>query len=318
MTVLADAAQLAPAATDTVQSVAELRARGLSDGTINRRCRPDGPWRRLLPGIVLLAPGEPTRRQMQQALVRYLGPEAVITGVDALGAHGLELARPTTVHVLVPPGRRMVSPTFALVERTSRLPDPLVVDGIPYAPATRAALDAARREKDVARLRDLLSLPVYYGLATSAGLRDELDAGSQRGSSAVRTELKAIERECDTYIHGWARTLLRNGPLPPPRWDVTICDRRGKAIGTVDAWWDEVGMGWQFNPPGRAHLGHLALSAAGVVMVRTEPDMLRTDRTRVLRELVRSFHLATRCERPPVQCLDALHGSPPARSKATA
>lgn len=305
MTALADAARLTPAATDKVLTCAELRAQGISDGKINRRCRPDGPWRRLLPGVVLLAPSVPTRRQMLRALVLYLGAGAVVTGVDALGAHGLELARPPAIHMLVSPSRRMLSPTFALLERTSRLPDPVLVDGIPFAPATRAALDAARREKEVARLRDLLSLPVYYGLSTCAELRRELDAGNQRGSAAVRTELKAIERDRDTYVHGWARTLLRQGPLPPPRWDVTVCDRRGRAIGTVDAWWDEVGLGWQFHPPGGAHLGHLALSAAGVVVVRTEPDALRTDRSRVLAELVRAFELAARCERSPVQCIDA-------------
>lgn len=303
MTALADAARLTTAATDTVLTAAELRARGVSDGMIARRCRPGGPWRRLLPGVVLLAPGEPTRRQLLHALVRYLGPDAVVTGVDALSAQGLELSRATTAHVLVPAGRRMLTPTFAVLERSGRLPDPVVVDDIPFAPATRAALDAARREPEEGRLRDLLSLPVYYGLSTCSDLRAELDAGNQRGTAAVRRELRAIERDRDTYVHGWARTLLRHGPLPPPRWDVTVCDRRGKPIGTVDAWWDEVGMGWQFHPPGRPQLGHLALTAAGVVLVRTDPDALCTDRRAVLAELVGAFRTASERVRPAVQCM---------------
>lgn len=303
MTTLADAAQLAPAANDNVLTTAELRAHGMSDGTIARRCRPGGPWRRLLPGVVLLGTGEPTRRQLVRALARYLGREAVVTGGDALFAHGLSLPRSPAVHVLVPKGRRMLSPTFALVERTTRPPDPVIVDGMSFAPATRAALDAARREPDPARLRDLLSLPIYYGLTTGTELRTELDAGSQRGSAAVRSALRSLEHDRETYVHGWARALLHDGPLPAPRWDVTVCDRRGRQIGTVDAWWDEVGMGWQFHPPGNAHLGHLALTAAGVTVVRTDPDRLTTDRRGVLTELAKAFRIAANHNRPAVRCL---------------
>ncbi|MCR3719660.1 MULTISPECIES: hypothetical protein [Prauserella salsuginis group] len=303
MTALADAAQLTPAAHDNVLTTAELRAHGMSEGTIARRCRPGGPWRRLLPGIVLLGAGEPTRRQLVRALARYVGGECMVTGGDALDAHGVALPRSPAVHILVPKGRRMLSPTFAMVERTARPPEPVVVDGIPFAPAARAALDAARREPDPGRLRDLLSLPIYYGLTTAAELRAELDAGSQRGSAAVRSELRAIDRDRDTYVHGWARAVLRDGPLPPPRWDVTVYDRRGRYIGTVDAWWDEVGMGWQFHPPGKPHLGHLALAAAGVTVVRTDPERLTTDRRGVLTELAKAFRTAADRRRPSVQCL---------------
>ncbi|GAA1229501.1 hypothetical protein GCM10009676_10110 [Prauserella halophila] len=303
MTALADAAQLAPAANDHVLTTAELRAQGVSEGTIARRCRPGGPWRRLLPGVVLLGTGEPTRRQLVRALARYVGRDAVVTGGDALGAHGLTLPRTPAVHILVPKARRMLSPTFALVERTTRPPDPVVVDDIPFAPATRAALDAARREPDPGRLRDLLSLPIYYGLTTGTELRAELDAGSQRGSAAVRSELRSLEHDRDTYVHGWARAVLRDGPLPPPRWDVTVCDRRGKPIGTVDAWWDEVGLGWQFHPPGRAPLGHLALTAAGVTIVRTDPERLTTDRHGVLAELASAFRTAATRRQPAVRCV---------------
>ncbi|MBB3053412.1 hypothetical protein FHS23_004461 [Prauserella isguenensis] len=308
MTALADAAQLAPASNDpasndNVMTTAELRAHGVSEGTIARRCRPGGPWRRLLPGIVLLDAGEPTRRQLVRALARYVGREGIVTGGDALGAHGLALPRTPAVHVLVPKGRRMLSPTFALVERTTRPPEPVVVDGIPFAPPTRAALDAARREPDPGRLRDLLSLPIYYGLTTATELRYELDAGSQRGTAAVRAELRAIDRDRDTYTRAWARTVLRDGPLPPPRWDVAVHDRRGRYIGTVDAWWDEVGLGWQFHPGDKPHLGHLALAAAGVTVVRTDPDRLTTDPRGVLTELATAFRRAAGHKRPAVQCL---------------
>ncbi|MEU6645851.1 hypothetical protein ABZ863_25330 [Saccharomonospora sp. NPDC046836] len=294
----------APSATDNVIAVTELRAGGLSDTTIRARCRPGGPWRRLLPGVVLLSPGEPTRQQLLRAATAYLGKGGIITGADALAAHGLELPLPSHVHVLVPSYRRMLSPEHLLVERTARLPDAVVAHRLPFAPPERAALDTARRESDPERLRDLLSLPIYYGLCTAEQLRTELDAGSQRGSSAVRAELRRIERTRDTYVHGLARQLIRRAPLPPPRWDVVVCDARGRPIGAVDAWWDEVGMGWRFSASGadEGQLNHLSLIAAGVVLVRTATEHLRTEDELVIKELAGAFRTAATRRRPPVQC----------------
>ncbi|RBM10893.1 hypothetical protein DI005_34970 [Prauserella sp. PE36] len=306
MTTASCAARPAPTATDNIITVAELRAGGMSERAILTRCRPGGPWRRLMPGIVLLGPGEPTRQQILRAATMYLGKDGVVTGVDALAAHGLELPLPRTVHVLVPAYRRILPPNFILLERTARPPDPVLVNGLPFAPPARAALDAARKENDADQLRDLLSLPIYYGLSDIEELQSELDAGNQRGSAAVRAELRRISRNRDTFVHGLARQLVRRSPLPPPRWDVTVCDLRGRPIGAVDAWWDEVGMGWQFTQPRgtnpERHLGHLALTAAGVVLLRTPTERLRVDGDVIVKELASAFRAAATRTRPLVQC----------------
>ncbi|WP_210770621.1 hypothetical protein [Qaidamihabitans albus] len=277
----------------------------MSDRAIATRCRPGGPWRRLLPGVVMLAPGEPTRRQLLRAATSHYGSEGVLTGIDALVAHGLDLPSPRTVHVLVPAYRRILPPDFVLLERTARPPEPTLIRGLPFAPAARAALDAARRENDPDRLRDLLTLPVYYGLCSLDQLRAELEAGNQRGSAAVRAELRRLATNSDTYVHGAARQLVLRSPLPPPRWGATVCDLRGRSIGAVDAWWDELGMGWQFGTPAEGETGrltHLALTAAGVVLLRTSPQRLRSDGENVIRELARAFRTAALRPRPPVQC----------------
>lgn len=291
--------------TDNIVAVSALRARGLAEATIAKRCRPGGPWRRLAPGVVMLSPGEPTRRQLLRATASYLGKECVLTGHDALCAHGLELARPRTVHALVPIRRRLLPPEFVLLERTTRRPDPVVVHGLPFAPPERAALDAARRQSEPERLRELLTLPVYYGMCTLEQLRAELDAGNQRGTAAIRSQLRVVAQERDTYVHGLARQLVNRSPLPPPRWETTVSDRTGRPIGTVDAWWDEIAMGWQFRKPStrtdRARLSQLSLAAAGVVVVRTSPESLRTDRETVTRELVSAFRTAATRVRPAVR-----------------
>jgi hypothetical protein len=293
--------QLAP---DGVITAGRLRMAGLAASTIASRCRPGGPWRRLLPQVVLLGGGEPTRHQLLSAAVLQFGPDSVITGLDALRAYGMVLPVPARVDLLVPYRCRTAAQDFVIPQRTGRLPDPVRVDGLPFAPPTRAVLDAARREGVPDRLRQLLTTPIYYGLCTAEELRAELEAGNQRGSAAVRDVLRCLCTMRDTFVHGLARTVALRTPLPPPRWNVTVCDARGRPIGVADGWWDEVALGWQFGAhlAGSAvNLSYLALKAAGVVLVRTPAAQLRDAPEQVVNELGRAFGTAARRRRPPVR-----------------
>src|SRR5262245_39581157 len=88
----------------------DLQAHGVSRGTITRRTRPGGPWRPIMPAIVLLRGGPPTRDDMRLAALLHAGPGAVLTGSDALELHGMNRMPPPTglIHVLVPAERRRV------------------------------------------------------------------------------------------------------------------------------------------------------------------------------------------------------------------
>ncbi|NIH82270.1 hypothetical protein [Amycolatopsis viridis] len=296
-----------PAHRDGVTTSTHLRRAGLSQHAISSRCRPGGPWRRLLPGVILLSNREPSRDQQLRAAVYHAGPDAVVSGTDALQAQGIPLSPSRRVHVLIPIGRRLTSHEFTWLDRTSRVPDPVVVDGIPFAPPARATIDLARHETDPDRLRRLLTLPVYYGLCTAEQLRNELDAGNQRGSSAVRRTLHTLGSLRDTYQQGVARELLGGVPLPPPIWNVTVCDSSGGRLGVVDAWWDEVAMGWLLDQAAprsdQSVASHLPLTGAGVVLVRTPAHRLRGDATAVARELTSAFGAAAHRRRPRVQAL---------------
>jgi hypothetical protein len=300
----ADLSALTSVATDGVITTARLRAAGLSPGSIASRCRPEGPWQRLRPGVILLGAGAPTRRQILRAAVAWLGHGVVITGADALRAHGAGIPAPSSVHLLVESQRRIMPDEHMILQRTTRLPAPEYRDGLPFAPPARAVLDEARRESDPERLHELLNLPLYWGLCTAEQLKAELDAGNQRGSAAVRDVLRHLEFGCNTFAHGMARRLLNEVPVPPPSWNITVCDLHGRPIGLADAWWDEIGLAWQFGAPhtdrAKPRMNHLALTAAGVSVVRCTTDQLREHSGLVARELVSAFSEAARRARPKV------------------
>ncbi|SNR86420.1 hypothetical protein SAMN06265360_1258 [Haloechinothrix alba] len=296
------------AAPDGVATTATLRELGVPKSTIAYRCRPGGPWLRLLPGVILLGSGPPTRRQRLRAAVAIGGPRAVITGADALRAHGLDVPAAGPVRLIVPPDKRPVATGFVAVERSSRPPRPQVAGGLPFAPPTRAATDLARTTPEAAELHRLLALVTDAGLATPEQLRYELDAGNQRGSSAVRTALRELAACEQAHPRGPARAVLRDAPLPLPMWNVTVYGHGTRRLAHVHAWWGEVALAWLITDGehGSPTRDDLALGAAGVTVVRTPAASLRhaahdaAGRTHILREICSAFLAAAHRPRPRV------------------
>ena len=306
-------ASLASTVPDGVVRTAELHANGVPGSAILQRCRPGGPWQRLLPGVVLLSSAEPSRRQRLLAALAYAGAGAAITGVDAAGLD-LGVRAGDDVHVLVPVSKRTVTSSYVVVERTTRMPDLIKRDGLRFAPVPRAVVDAARRERDAVRLRALLSGPVRCGVCSIAELRAELDAGNQHGSAAPRAALRAVSDGVLSLTEGLARRVARGAALPPPRWNVLLRDVTGALLGVVDAWWDEVALAWEVGSQ-HFRLGSAAkaagfdadapLAAAGVIVLRTPSELLRQDPDGVRQDLVDAFHRAADRVRPPVHALSA-------------
>ncbi|KDN23443.1 hypothetical protein [Amycolatopsis rifamycinica] len=282
----------------------QLRRAGVSDRRTRRLCGPGGPWRRLHPGVVLLRNTAPTRQQLLHAAVVHYGPGVVITGADALQAHGVKCPAEGDVSLLVPQHCRVVASEGARLARTARLPDPVEVDGLPFAPPARATLDLARSEPDPARVRQVLTMPLYWGLCDRQELLTELEEGSQRGTAVVRKVLRELD-EGPIQAHGLAARVLDLVPLPPPSWDQTICDRRGRRLGEADAWWDELGLAWQYRctPGPGGGFSHLALAATGIVLVRCTAGQLRQAPREVAQELARAYGEASRTPRPKVRAV---------------
>ncbi|ATY09853.1 hypothetical protein CU254_04785 [Amycolatopsis sp. AA4] len=277
-----------------------LRVAGISDRRAAQLSGPGGPWRQVYSGVYLVHDKPPSREELLHAAVARFGPGTIITGTDALCAHGISHPRTPEIHLLVPHNRRPSNEPSIITYRTARMPKAILIDGLPYASAARAALDLARREHDPDEIARLVSLPLYWGLADRAELTTVLNTGNQRGTAAVRTVLRNLDDQ-ETFAHGQALRVLQRTPLPTPQWNVAVCDRRGRRLGTADAWWDEIGLAWRYRTAaGPEDFSHLALAATGTVLFRCTPLQLRESPEEMSAELLNAYRHAARTPRPKV------------------
>ncbi|HZG89851.1 MAG TPA: hypothetical protein VEZ42_06525 [Pseudonocardia sp.] len=303
---------------------------GFARSTVTYRCRSGGPWQLLLPGIVLLHNGPPTRVDRRRAALLYCdsrddgppgrGRRAVLTGLDALELHGMRrIPAPSgPVHVLVLSDVRRSGCGRLLVERTERLPDPGTARW-PLAPVERAALDFARRSRDRGVVRAILSEAVQRGMCGVDGLSAELAAGSDRGSALPRAVLEEVGAGVRSPAEADARVLVHRSGLPEPLWNPRLHDEDGRFVAVPDAWFADVGMAWEIDSL-EWHLGpddyaatlarRNRLMAAGAVVVHHLPGDVRRNPARVLADL-RDNHARAALRPPP-----ALHAAPPGSARS--
>ncbi|MEU5847644.1 hypothetical protein [Saccharopolyspora shandongensis] len=184
-----------PSTRRRVFRVVELEKLGISQSTSYRRARPGGPWMRLAPGVLLIVPGPPTVKDRINAALLRAGPGAVITGLQAARLLGLETPpEDADIHVLIPHSRKIQSYPGTNFERTTRLPEPIFVDGIPVAPPVRAVMDGARTWQTWAVTEDLLAEAMQR--KNRCRLEDlivEMELGSRRGTAVPRAILRAFK-----------------------------------------------------------------------------------------------------------------------------
>jgi hypothetical protein len=307
-----DMSKVRAAAPLGVARESELIRVGLPGSTISSRCRPDGPWRRLLPGVILMQTGVPTDPQRLAAALAYAGGDALLTGAAACRMYGLRrLPADRRIHVLVPAERQPATTGFVVVERTIRMPAPLSVEGWPMAPLVRAVLDAARRIRRFDDVRALIAEAIQRGLCSVDELAVELAAGSRAGSARPRRVL----REVGVGVHSVAeidaqKLAVRSTVLPEFRWNVPVRDQHGAFIAVPDGWADDVALAWEID----SYEFHLSpeqydrtlrrraiMIAAGIVVAQTTPSRLRREPDQALRELESAYRQAQRRPRPPVR-----------------
>jgi hypothetical protein len=300
----------------TVVRVRDLEEVGLRRSTIAHRCRPGGPWRSLLPGVVLLHNAAPTRDDRRSAALLHCGTGSVITGLDALELHGMRRAPSPNgpVHVLVPDDRRRTGHGVALVERTERLP--VAEPGRwPLVPLHRAVLDFARRCRDRDQVRSALAETVQRRRCSPQDLVAELNAGSGRGSALPREVLREVADGIRSVAEAKARALLLETDLPRPLWNPTLVDAAtGDFVAVPDAWFDAVGLAWEIDSHewhldpadhARTLVRRVAMTARGIAVVPHTPGRITKEWATVCNELRKNLAQAALRPRPAVVAIPA-------------
>ncbi|WFR72765.1 hypothetical protein P9209_02200 [Prescottella defluvii] len=298
-------------AVNGIVRVRDVLSAGMSGSAISFRCRPEGAWQRILPGLVLLHNGVPSQRERRTAALLYCGSDSMLTGRAALAEHGYRSSESfSDVHVLITHARRMQSTGFLVVERTTRLPAPVARRGLACSPLPRALLDAARRCTTTRSARALLAEAVQRGDVTAAALACELDAGSNRGSALPRKILREVSADVHSVAEADARALWLRSGLPTMKFNRQIETDTGEFIAKPDGWIDEVALAWEIDSLDW-HLSpdeyeetlarRARMQNAGIIVLAVIPRQLRDAPDRALADLRAHYELARARPRPPLR-----------------
>lgn len=260
---------------------------------------------------MLLSSAVPTRQQQVEAALLYAGPDAVVTGLEACRRYGLRaVPEDGRVHLLTPLDRKVHGSEYVVIERTKRLPAPIVRDGVPLAPMSRAVLDACRRLGAHEPVSALVAEAVQRGRVQPARLLSELNRGSSRGSAVPREVLKDVLAGARSVAEIDAIRVWKRTNLPEPQRNVQLYDRHGTYVATPDGWFDEVGLAWEIDSFA-FHFGrddyaktvarNSRYAAAGITVVQTLPTRLRSEPDAVAAELTAAYEAAASRPRPLVQ-----------------
>ncbi len=266
---------------------AQLRQLGLSSSTITRWIGPRGRWQRLLPGVVLAHRGRPTRRERLLGALLFGGVGAVITGADALQGQAASTA-PTerTVQVLVPVNRQRKSFDYVRVERTRRLPAPVLRQGIPYAPVERAAIDACRALRDLDEVRRLIADLVQRRHCRVSELQAETRAAARQRTALPRLVLAEVDAGIRSVAEAKARDVMHRTGVSEPLWNVELRLADGTHFCTPDAYWPLLAaameidsLAWHLSPRSyrRTKARERLLTIAGVLVIAFTPAEILDD-----------------------------------------
>jgi hypothetical protein len=290
-------------AAERVATHEQLRSWGLSNGALYPRIGPTGPWQRLLPGVVLAHRGTPTHRELLLGAIAFAGPTAVVSGVDALRASGVRgLERRPVILVLVNADHQRQSFGFVRVERTTRLPDPLVRQGIRYAPPARALIDLCRHQEALTDVRALVATVVQQRLCSVRELASEIRAAPRQRTASTALALAEVADGVRSLAEARAREILRRSGLPAPEWNARLVDADGVPFLQPDAWWPEQRAAleidsrkWHLSPEdwARTQRRQRLLTAHGVMVMSFSPTEIMGDPDGFIREVGALLRAAT-------------------------
>ncbi|MGI4894779.1 MAG: type IV toxin-antitoxin system AbiEi family antitoxin domain-containing protein [Janthinobacterium lividum] len=290
---------------DGVLTHAQLAAVGVPRSTVVRWAA-SGPWRRVLPGVVIAHRGVPTRRERRLAALAYAGPQAVLSGHDALDVHsvlGNRIALPSEILVIIPDREHRKPHGFVIVERSERDPGSVRRQGLPVTSVARASADAARYSgTDENLVRELFGAALQRGTCSVDELRDEVLHGPRQRSRTARKVLSEVWAGVRSAAEGRAYVLISSSPIDQPVWneDVVI---NGVWIGQADAYWPRLAVVLEIDGM-RWHLGALDMqrtlekqrryAAAGILLVSIAPAEIMAEPEKFIRAIAETLDAARR------------------------
>lgn len=266
---------------------------GVTRHGLSHRIRPGGTWQRLLPGVYLTATGQPTLVQLHVAALLYAGPQSLVTGLSAVGFHGIRGPRADVVDVLVPAARQCPSRAFVRVHRTRRLPTSWTTDlALRYALPQRAVADAVRWLDNLADARTVVASAVQRRRCTIAQIAGELP-DRYGGDALLRSVLAEVAAGVRSVAEAELRELITRSDLPRPLFNPDLFTD-GQFLARPDAWWPDAGVAaeveskeWHLLPSDwqRTLARRRRMAAAGISVVQFTPSQLRAEPEAILQDI---------------------------------
>ncbi len=230
-----------------VLTAREAREFGLSRGTVAHAIDRLG-WQRLARGLVLTAPGAPTRADWAQVGIAMGGPGAALSGWDAARIIGLGAPAPSSPRVLVLArtgdhrviGGVRIRPTRRPYGTRLGSADHPELAFVPVVSVPRAIADTALDCRSFTAVRGLVTAAIQRRRCTPQQLAAELERCPRNGSAHLRRALADVFANAHSVAEAEAIDVLRRSGARPFEANVPIFDGAGQHIATVDLLWREL------------------------------------------------------------------------------
>lgn len=220
---------------------------GFTDGRIRTQLR-QGHWRRMTSGIFLTRPEAPDRSDWVDAGMALGGPEAVLSGWDAVRQYGVGPARPPDAGVLVLVGSGKNRLTGLVRVRPTRRPTRWTAmpardrnrPDLRVAAPSRAVCDTALDCRQFAPVRAMVTGAVQKGLCTPDDLAAEYGDGPRNGSGFLFKALADVLGGAQSIAEAEAIEYLRAADVAPFEVNAAIYGTGGRLLYVVDVLWRDL------------------------------------------------------------------------------
>ncbi|MEU8182006.1 DUF559 domain-containing protein [Micromonospora sp. NPDC049044] len=192
------------------------------------------------------------------AILRRLPATAVVGFHTGAQLHGFGDVRSNEVHVIVPAGEN-VPHIQGVVAHEAVLPvrDPVLLAGVPCAPAARCAVDLARSMRRM-EVIPLLDLCLRVGACQAEELLVEVARHKRlRGVCQARDLVPRADPRAECRQESQLRLVLIDGGLSPPEPQIWVRDGNGIPLYRLDLGYRQHRVGVEYD--GSSHLDRARL-----------------------------------------------------------